>query len=412
MALTISNVFDAGFYRAANQDLAGFNDAQALSHFQSYGLNEGRSFSPLINLNFYRSSSSDLANFNNSQLLNHLVNHGVAEGRSFSPNVSLKYYGTHRDLTSFNNEQLFNHLKNFGISEGRSFSVTYESNSYKSYNSDLTSLNNSQLLNHFEIHGINEGRQFSPFFDFNYYRTNNQDLTNLTNRQLLQHFQINGINEGRKSSPSFDAGYYKANNPDLAFLKGINLVEHFSSSGAFEGRQAANDYAGNTLDTARQIPIGSNYTSVIENVGSSDPYDYYRFDLKTSTLRIFNYGLSKSVFEEVLDIRGKVLSSRNTAVLNSENSISVIDLQLSPGTYYVRIQLQPNAGNTNYSLWLSDGTNNSNNSDNAAITKEIMDYVNAVNQDTIDILNRFKTKTERGSFSNALDYSRRIINAV
>ncbi|MBD2530981.1 hypothetical protein H6G97_15895 [Nostoc flagelliforme FACHB-838] len=38
MALSISNLFDVGFYRAAHQDLAGFNDAQALSHFQSYGL--------------------------------------------------------------------------------------------------------------------------------------------------------------------------------------------------------------------------------------------------------------------------------------------------------------------------------------------------------------------------------------
>lgn len=84
MSLTIGNVFDASFYRAANSDLTGLNDAQALSHFQTFGLNEGRSFSPLIDLNLYRASSSDLASFNNSQLLEHLRNYGVAEGRSFS----------------------------------------------------------------------------------------------------------------------------------------------------------------------------------------------------------------------------------------------------------------------------------------------------------------------------------------
>ncbi|MFW9261015.1 hypothetical protein [Nostoc sp. CALU 546] len=407
MALSISNVFDPGFYRAANQDLAGFNDAQALSHFQSYGLNEGRSFSPLINLNFYRASSSDLANFNNSELLNHLVNHGVAEGRSFSPNVSLNYYrANNSDLTSFNNEQLFNHLKDSGVSEGRSFSLFFSTISYnKNYNSDLSSLNNSQLLNHFEINGINEGRQFSPFFDFNYYRANNQDLTNLTNSQLLQHFQINGINEGRKSSPSFDAGYYKANNPDLAFLQGVNLVEHFNFRGLFEGRKAANDYAGNTFSTFRQLPIRSNYTRVLENVGSSDPFDYYRFDLnKTSTLRIFNYSYSRSVLEQVIDSSGNVLSSRNTAVLNSDNNIGPIpvkDLRLSPGTYYVRIQ--PTAGNTNYFLSLSDGTNNSNNSGNAAILNKL---------DMELFLLNLAIETQQIGLSNLLDISRNMSNLV
>ncbi len=38
------NLFDVNFYRAANPDLASLDDAQALSHFQTYGLNEGRAF--------------------------------------------------------------------------------------------------------------------------------------------------------------------------------------------------------------------------------------------------------------------------------------------------------------------------------------------------------------------------------
>ena len=59
------NLFDANFYRAANSDLAGLNDADALSHFQNNGLTEGRAFSPFANLNFYRSSNSDLASLNN-----------------------------------------------------------------------------------------------------------------------------------------------------------------------------------------------------------------------------------------------------------------------------------------------------------------------------------------------------------
>ncbi|MEH2296533.1 hypothetical protein [Nostoc sp.] len=358
MSLTTSSVFDANFYRAANSDLAGLNDAQALSHFQAYGLNEGRSFSPLINLNFYRASSSDLAKLNNSQLLDHLENHGVAEGRSFSPIVDLNYYrANNSDLASFNNEQLFNHLENNGISEGRYFDPLFIFGQYQSVNSDLKNLNNSQLLNHFEINGINEGREFSPYFDFNYYRANNKDLANLNNSQLLQHFEIYGINEGRKSSPSFDAGYYKANNLDLASLKGINLLEHFDFSGEFEGRQAVSNYADNTFDTARKLTIGSNYTQVFEHVGSSDLNDYYQFSLnQASTVTIWDYSFSRSIGEQIVNSNGQILNSRNSAVQNQISANSVVGnpsltISLNPGTYYIHIQ--PQAGNTDYQLFLN-----------------------------------------------------------
>ena len=84
-------LFDANFYRAANADLASLDNAQALSHFQNYGLSEGRAFSPFVNLNFYRSSNADVAGFNNQQAFNHLQNSGVVEGRRFSPFVDLSF---------------------------------------------------------------------------------------------------------------------------------------------------------------------------------------------------------------------------------------------------------------------------------------------------------------------------------
>ena len=168
MSLNISNVFDANFYRAANSDLAGLNDAQALSHFQAYGLTEHRHFSPLVDLSFYRASYSDLANFTDSQLLDHLENHGVAEGRIFSPLFDLDYYrANNKDLASLNNEQLFNHLENYGVAEGREFSRIFNINYYKSHNSDLVAakLNNTQLLDHFELHGLQEGRESYQGYD-------------------------------------------------------------------------------------------------------------------------------------------------------------------------------------------------------------------------------------------------------
>ncbi|MBD0386338.1 MAG: hypothetical protein ICV54_07380 [Nostoc sp. C3-bin3] len=391
MSLSITEVFDANFYSAANPDLAiaGLTtETQLLSHFQTFGLNEGRSFSPLINFNFYRASNSDLANLNNSQLLDHLQNNGVAEGRSFSPLVDLNYYRINNsDLATLNNEQLFNHLKNDGIPQGRYFSPIFnfglaQNNFglYRDLNPDLASLNNSQLLNHFQISGLNEGRQFSPYIDFNYYRANNSDLANLSNSQLLEHFVISGLNEGLKSSPFFDAGYYRVNNPDLASLNGIQLLEHFNSYGQYEGRTAASDYAGNTLSTARQLPVSPNFTYVFDSVGSSDSSDYYQLELeKASTVSIINFSYSRSVLEQILDSQGQVISSRNSDVFDkpiitnssSTNNISILDglaltisdvnrllksvitfqTPLAPGTYYIRIE--PQVGNTNYSLYLS-----------------------------------------------------------
>lgn len=73
------NLFDANFYRAANPDSAAaglITDIQLQSHFQTFGIDEGRLFSPLANLNFYRSSNPDLAAaglISNRQTLNQLL---------------------------------------------------------------------------------------------------------------------------------------------------------------------------------------------------------------------------------------------------------------------------------------------------------------------------------------------------
>ena len=80
------NLFDANFYRAANSDLQGLSDAQALSHFQNYGLNEGRHFSPFVDLDFYRASNSDLASFTNRQAYEHL--HRFSTSTSIKPTTA------------------------------------------------------------------------------------------------------------------------------------------------------------------------------------------------------------------------------------------------------------------------------------------------------------------------------------
>jgi hypothetical protein len=244
----VVNLFDANFYRAANADLASFNDAQALAHFQSFGLNEGRRFNGLVDLGLYRASNSDLASFNNQQLYDHLSNFGVTEGRKFSAFFDSDFYrANNNDLRSFNNVQLFQHANDFGILEGRRLSAFADLNYYRANNSDLSSFNNKQLLNHLQAFGLNEGRRFSQFIDLNFYKSSNGDLASFDNKQLLNHLASFGINEGRRFNPLVDLNFYRSANSDLAAV-GFNnqqLFNHLETFGVAEGRRFSVSYDGN-----------------------------------------------------------------------------------------------------------------------------------------------------------------------
>jgi len=87
-----------------------FNDAQALSHFQNYGLNEGRTFSPFVNLKFTWKQLLDLANFNNQQSVLPSTKLRCGRRTSFFQFVTLIPTGVkvvNADLAILNNEQIF-----------------------------------------------------------------------------------------------------------------------------------------------------------------------------------------------------------------------------------------------------------------------------------------------------------------
>ena len=367
------NLFNANFYRAANSDLASLSDAQALSHFQNYGLNEGRAFSPFANLNFYRSSNADLAGFNNQQAFTHLQNNGVREGRSFSPFVSLSFYrDVNGDLAGLNNEQLFEHLRNNGLNEGRRFSPFVDLNLYRVANPDLSGarLDNRQLLEHLARDGVAQGRRFSVAFDLNYYRNANSDLatSGLNNTQLLEHFEISGLREGRASSESFNVSYYFSNNSDLRSPGSSyeQAYRHFELYGFREGRLGApsvelsvptDPAIGNTLNTAFSLGVLNGSRSVREFVGTTDRNDYYRFTLASTSN--FNLSLgdvtSTTQVELILDKNSN--GQFDDGSLYSDYSYSTenatISSPLGAGTYFIRVNAYSNSTNTNYTLGVS-----------------------------------------------------------
>jgi Bacterial toxin 44 len=125
----LSKVFDAGYYSNMNPDLqaAGLvNPEQLWNQFRQFGVNEGRNFSPYVDLDFYAAVNPDLATVglrNPKQLLDHLITYGINEKRRFSPKVDLNFYAAaNPDLRTVGltaGEQLFDHLINYGAREGR-----------------------------------------------------------------------------------------------------------------------------------------------------------------------------------------------------------------------------------------------------------------------------------------------------
>jgi uncharacterized protein YkwD len=317
------NLFDANFYRAANSDLLGLNDAQALSHFEKYGLDQGLRFSPIVDLNFYRASNSDLASFSNKQAFEHLEKYGVAEGRRFSPLFDINFY----------------------VADNPDVAQAYGGNKEGAFN-------------HFETYGLNEGRKFSLTFDVNYYRSANSDLaaTTLSNKELLDHFALSGSIEGRASSETFNAKFYLSKNPDLAYLSYSQALQHFLTNGLPESRIASDyiksDRAGNLWNQAHKIAIDQEQVTFRDSVGNTDPIDFYSFNFASpiSNFKILLNGLTANADVELLNSDGQAISRGNYAD-NASELLNVSNLQA--GTYYIRVYQAAEGSDTNYNLSLS-----------------------------------------------------------
>jgi uncharacterized protein (DUF2141 family) len=297
------NVFDANFYRSVNPDLRNLNDAQASQHLLDFGLNERRTFSPLVDLSVYAASNPDLA----------------AAG-----------------LTT--NRQLYDHLSNFGVREGRVLSTVFNASFYRNANPDLAAagLTNEQLFDHFVNFGIKEGRASSETFNVSFYLNNNADLkqAGFNYQQALQHYVNFGRKEGRIASSSGAA-------PTPTPTVGDPLPP-----------------ANSTLSAATDLGVLSANRIITDFVGTDNSIDYYRFTLNNNidfdlTLGALTDDASVQLIKdynkngEVNTADGELLkdnygySGRNADISSS----------LQAGTYFMRVYTGDN-NNTNYELRL------------------------------------------------------------
>lgn len=268
------NLFDADFYAAANPDLAlaGLTSASQLrEHFQAFGIDESRRFSPTADLSYYRQLNSDLQAVgltSNRQLYAHLENFGIQEGRAFSRLIDIDFYlSANADLNQAfgsDREQAFSHLLTYGLAERRLFSSTLDLDFYLDRNQDVAEFYGNSgegAFEHLVLYGIEEGRQFSQFVDLDFYLSANADLSQTfgsDREQALSHLVNYGLSEKRLFSSTLDLDFYLDTNNDVAETyqgSGKGAFEHLVVYGLDENRQFSlvydqNEYATRNPDLA------------------------------------------------------------------------------------------------------------------------------------------------------------------
>ncbi|MFB2972243.1 hypothetical protein ACE1CD_25055 [Aerosakkonema sp. BLCC-F183] len=295
------NLFDVNYYRALNPDLvrAGLTtDAQLVSHFEKFGANEGRAFSPFVNLDFYRAGNPDLA----------------AAGLN-------------------TNLQAFYHLQSYGVADGRRFSYGLNTPFYGAVNPDLALAginNNEQRFEHFRAFGLNDGRASAENFNVRYYLDANPDLraAGFNYLQAFQHYVTSGFREGRPAVPGGSTPPPPQGEP------------------------------GNNPGAAFNVDVLTGTRNFNEFVGFNDRDDYYRFSLQLPSAFILSLDSTTAPVGVTLyqDTNGNGQIDSNEYVddrtVSSGGSTS-ISRSLGAGTYYVRLQPDSQGRNTNYSLGLT-----------------------------------------------------------
>lgn len=114
---SLRTVFDAGFYRTRNPDVAA-TGVNPLSHYLEHGAKEGRDPSPFFSSRWYLERNPDVGVAGVNPLVHYLRN-GWSEGRDPGPLFSLSFYrATYPDVAEAGVDPLIHYLRQ-GATEGR-----------------------------------------------------------------------------------------------------------------------------------------------------------------------------------------------------------------------------------------------------------------------------------------------------
>lgn len=124
-------VFNAGYYRSRNTDLAGLDDSALKNHWREHGISEGRCASPAFDPAFYLLANSDVrvayGENNYAGALDHFLSNGIKEGRDSSELFSFRAYknnyGDLRNAFGDDNYSYYKHFATNGYGELRTAGI-------------------------------------------------------------------------------------------------------------------------------------------------------------------------------------------------------------------------------------------------------------------------------------------------
>ena len=282
-----SAVYDYQYYLSQNSDVAAYfagDDAGALWHFVTLGMDEGRIAKATFNVRAYKANYSDLRNvFGDSyrSYYNHYISTGQYENREtvkfltddskpaqpktgtttyngtdYSAVYDYQYYlSENPDVkAAFGDDdaKAIWHFVTFGMSEGRIAKATFDVHSYRNayadlrhaFGSDFTAyymhyITTGQYENRSLLTGVStlmggvtsyDGTDYSAVYDFDYYLQENPDVKAAfgdDDTKVLWHFVTFGMSEGRIAKDTFNVFVYRNNNGDLRSAYGSNLRSYY-----------------------------------------------------------------------------------------------------------------------------------------------------------------------------------------
>ena len=292
-----SDVYNYQYYMEHNPDLIaayGMNtetSAQnAICHFVTFGMKEGRRASESFDVFSYRKAYKDLRALYGNDLSKYYIHYilfGKNEARTRTVNVSeidqpvtelngvdyspiydFQYYLDHNPdvKAAYGNDDyaVLCHFVYCGIREGRVAKSTFDVKSYRNAYSDLRACFGMELekyAEHYLLFGRNEGRtqtygiytiqnpitslngnNYADVYDYQYYLEHNPDVKAAygdDDYAALTHFVYCGVPEGRVAKSDFDVKSYKRAYSDLRRAFGNDnskYIEHYIYCGKNEAR--------------------------------------------------------------------------------------------------------------------------------------------------------------------------------
>ena len=274
----------------------------ALSHFVTFGMQEGRQASENFDVNSYRNQYQDLRRAfgkNRKSYYLHYITNGRYEGRittgvtelqnavtvydgvDYSAVYDFNYYTSRQaDIKQIYGDDEYGALSHFivfGMAEGRQASASFDVNSYRNQYQDLRRAfgkNWKSYYLHYITNGKREGRvttgvtelqnavtvyngvDYSAVYDFNYYIQRYGDIKRIYGDDeygALSHFITFGMKEGRQAKADFNVTYYRSNYADLERVFGDDLAgyyHHYMQYGKREGREASKEFYYSIMGTS------------------------------------------------------------------------------------------------------------------------------------------------------------------